>query len=533
MAIWKRLCASVAAAATLLGLAIGASVAMADDTAASTDGTITITTANAETDTFQAYLLGTYVNPQVSGNQVTSVDLQENPAWSDAIADSLNYALGDQSIPQAYTGNELTYVTTAMDENGAAATDATRRVFADRLFRYVGTQKAAAIAPTSVNTKSEPATVTFTGLTPGYYMVTETVNGEMNGTPMLVGTNIVANGQSYSNLNGEELGVATAKPQKPSGPKKTVANGDGSPNDGTTYWGEKLKYSIKLLVPGTSNREVTMQVEDTASKGLQIPTQASDFSMAITDANGNAYTGGVKPVLSIVSQTGDAAQGTTTTLQIANVKGLDGYYITVSYLATVTPDAPVANTNNVSDATKQPSATNVAKISHDGGANWSAEGDPVKTNTYGFSFTKTDRKSGEPLAGATFAITGTGKNYTQPVTMTTSADNNDTVTFNGLAAGVYTVTETQVPDGYVQNIKPSFNVQITQDGTVLISKNDAFGLVSLNNGKMTVQNVTSIAQLPLTGAAGITMIALMALVLALIAILILWRSRSLKKQMNA
>ena len=58
--------------------------------------------------------------------------------------------------------------------------------------------------------------------------------------------------------------------------------------------------------------------------------------------------------------------------------------------------------------------------------------------------TKTSSKSGDPLAGATFSVTGPG-GFSD--TLTTGADGTDCV--DGLAFGSYTVTETAAPTGYV------------------------------------------------------------------------------------
>ena len=111
-------------------------------------------------------------------------------------------------------------------------------------------------------------------------------------------------------------------------------------------------------------------------------------------------------------------------------------------------------------------------------------------------------------------------------TVTSGADGK--VTFKGLAAGTYTVEETKVPDGFLQNVTPKFTVTIDKDGNVTFGT-DVWGL--MKDG--VVKNVKSVTQLPLTGAAGITMLIVVALLLGGAAALIGVRSHSLKRQLTA
>jgi hypothetical protein len=71
---------------------------------------------------------------------------------------------------------------------------------------------------------------------------------------------------------------------------------------------------------------------------------------------------------------------------------------------------------------------------------------------------KTSSKSGDPLAGATFSVTGPG-GFSD--TLTTGADGTDCV--DGLVFGSYTVTETGAPTGYV--------IDDTSGHTVVVDNN--------------------------------------------------------------
>nr|WP_274518391.1 prealbumin-like fold domain-containing protein [Bifidobacterium cuniculi] len=135
------------------------------------------------------------------------------------------------------------------------------------------------------------------------------------------------------------------------------------------------------------------------------------------------------------------------------------------------------------------------------------------------------------MAGAEFTISGDNidADYKDSV-VTTGTDGK--VSFTRLAAGTYTVKETKVPEGYLQNVQPEFTVTIDADGNVTFGT-DAWGLLQKgDDDAYTVKNVKSVTQLPLTGAAGIIMLVVMALLLGGAAALIAVRSNSLKRQLR-
>lgn len=113
------------------------------------------------------------------------------------------------------------------------------------------------------------------------------------------------------------------------------------------------------------------------------------------------------------------------------------------------------------------------------------------------------------------------------------------VTVKGLGEGTYTVTETHAPDGFIEVGLPSFTVTIGHDAdgnpTVTYKKgNDPFGLVTMpiKNDPLTVMNVRSITQLPLTGAAGITLFTVLGLLIAGAGALVYAKSRNIRKAMR-
>lgn len=489
---FKRLFAGVAAAATMLGgLAIGAATATAADATAE----ITINGDVNERE-FTAYLLGEYTNPVVSNSAVTSVDFNQSTAWNPSIATAAQTAAAvtpATTIPAQYKDNELAWIASL-----SQASDAARlRAFADALSN--ATVKP---APSTTVTGAD-GTAVIPGLTPGYYLVTDG-----DGAPILVGTNIKVGDAVYTTLNGETLATAFAKPTQPTKPGKTVT-GD---TQGTVSLGDVLTYTITGVIPGNpSGEKLTMKFKDVASKGLTLPSTKDGFTVMIGEEVYTGYT---------LTQSIDAdTKQTTTEFDLGDVKDYAGKTVTITYDATVNEDAldTVNNTAYVYD----PNTNQYVE-----------EGTPVENKLYSFDFTKQDA-DGNALAGAEFTISGDNidEDYTANggVTTVTSGDGGK-VTFKGLAAGTYTVQETKVPNGFLQNVKPEFTVTIDKDGNVSFTQ-DAWHLVDPQT--VTVKNVKSVTQLPLTGAAGITMLIVVALLLGGAAALIGVRSHSLKRQLTA
>ncbi|RYQ16121.1 Fimbrial subunit-like protein [Bifidobacterium pseudolongum subsp. globosum] len=488
----KRVFAGVAAAATMLGgLAIGAATATAAD---ATANTITIN-GDVNGREFTAYLLGEYTNPVVSNSAVTSVDFKQSTAWNPSIATAAQTAAAvapATTIPDQYKGNELAWIA-SLSQTGDAAR---LRAFADAL-------RAATSKPTpSTTVTGAKGTAVISGLTPGYYLVTDG-----DGAPILVGTNIKVGEAVYTTLNDETLATAFAKPTQPTQPGKTVT-GD---TQGTVSLGDVLGYTITGVIPGNPSGEtLTMKFKDVASKGLTLPSTKNDFTVKIGEAVYTEYT---------LTQSIDTdTKQTTTIFDLGDVKDYAGKTVTITYNATVNEDA--LDTVN-----------NTAYV-YDPNTDQYVEGTPVENKLYSFDFTKQDA-DGNALAGAEFTISGPNidEAFTANggVTTVTSGDDGK-VTFKGLAAGTYTVEETKVPDGFLQNVKPKFTVTIDKDGNVSFTQ-DAWHLVDPQT--VTVKNVKSVTQLPLTGAAGITMLIVVALLLGGAAALIGVRSHSLKRQLTA
>ncbi len=75
-----------------------------------------------------------------------------------------------------------------------------------------------------------------------------------------------------------------------------------------------------------------------------------------------------------------------------------------------------------------------------------------------FAFRKYDEESNMPLGGATFMLSNGS---------TAVSDSGGLVDFGSLAPGIYTMTETAAPEGYLANTH-SYTVEVSEDGDITI-----------------------------------------------------------------
>ena len=359
----------------------------------------------------------------------------------------------------------------------------------------------------------------------GWYLVTDTFtkSGETTattGTPAVVATTV--NGLTDLTIVADKVtgqgnittvGQFNAKNENPlTPPAKTAKVGNVDVDGKTVNVGDTVNFTVSATVPASAaNYDVyPFTITDTASKGLKVAA-TNTFKVQVDgqDVDSSLYT---------VEQTGSAAVGTITTITFASAKSLAGKTIVVSYTGTVTKDALTDLGGGVN---------NKAMITTNGGA--SGEG-KTESKTYGFQFKKIGvDNDANALAGAQFVIKKKDGKFlkqdteskawssvddqTNATVFTSGADG--LVQFKGLAAGDYTVMETNAPNGYAQNFKVIFDVSIAENGTVTF-KQDLLHQVTLPTDDQiaTVKNVKSIAQLPLTGAAGTTLFTVVALLVA-------------------
>ncbi|WP_137655603.1 SpaA isopeptide-forming pilin-related protein [Bifidobacterium moukalabense] len=490
----RKLFAGIAAAATLLGgMALGATSAQA---AAATS--ITISNAQAG-HTYTSYKfadlkLDTTVTPN-------AVEVTTATGWSEAIKTALSWNTLDEETQTLYSANPAAYVATLK-----ASSDAFRDF-------------AANLAATGTSTGTVTPTTTGTTTVPvsgdGWYLVTDSYTGNdgssKKGTQAVVATTLDGMTGSFpvegDTATGQGNITATGKfnaknENAPDAPEKTVKKDNVSVDGGSANVGDKLSYTITAKISENAAGYDTYQftISDVASKGLQVPSAKSDYTIKIDGADVSGLFG--------FTQTGDKTQGTTTTFATteATAKQIPSYAgknVVITYTATVTDEATANN-----------KVSNQASVTTKNGT--SGYGETV-VYTYGFSFTKTD-KNGNPLAGATFTLTDANNN----VVRTSTTVNDGVISWSGLAAGTYTVKETNPPAGYSKAFLPTFKVTIKPSDTdkataiVTISDTPLSGLVTQDKetNAITVENVKNVTQLPLTGAAGTALFTVVALLLA-------------------
>ena len=516
----RKLFAGIAAAATLLGgMALGAASAQADD--AATTPLLQVNNAQ-EGHTYMPYKFATFEN---AGNGTVEVSTVE--AWKNAVTAAADTANGNDSIPAEYKNNPAAYVATFNAEQ--------IREFATELAE---TNPLPTVDGAGLTVTAEQAGTTHPVAVSGegWYLVTDTFtkSGETTattGTPAVVATTV--NGLTDltivpDNVTGQgnitTVGQFNAKTENPlTPPNKTAKVGDVDVDGKTVNVGDTVNFTVSATVPASAaNYDVyPFTITDTASKGLKVAA-ANTFKVQVDgrDVDSSLYT---------VTQTGSAAVGTTTTITFASAKSLAGKTIVVSYTGTVTKDALTDLGGSVN---------NKAMITTNGGA--SGEG-TTESKTYGFQFKKIGvDNDANALAGAQFVIKKKDGKFlkqdteskawssvddqTNATVFTSGADG--LVQFKGLAAGDYTVMETNAPNGYAQNFKVTFDVSIAENGTVTF-KQDLLHQVTLPTDDQiaTVKNVKSITQLPLTGAAGTTLFIVVALLLAGAGVTVVVKSR--------
>ena len=505
----RKLFAGIAATATLLGgMALGAVSAQADDNTQATNPLLQVNNAQAD-HTYTPYKFATFTNVGKD-----SVEVETVAVWKQAVAKAADAADNDKenSVPAEYANNPAAYVAKFNAEQ--------IRKFATELAKTNPLPNADGTGLT-VDKGQAGKTLPVTVDGEGWYLVTDTYDGK-TGTPAVVATTV--NGLTNltivaDNVTGQgniaSVGQFNAKNENPlTPPNKTAKVGEVNVNGKTVNVGDTVNFTVSATVPASAANydKYPFTITDTASKGLQVAA-ATAFKVQVDgkDVESQLYT---------LTQTGNAQSSTTTIIKFDDVKSLAGKTIVVSYTGTVTKDA-LTDLNG--------SVNNKATITTNGGTSGAGE---TESKTYGFQFKKIGVGADEnALAGAQFVVKKDDKFLAQDGNGTwslvndqknakvfTSANTTGLVQIKGIAAGTYTVEETEAPTGYAQNFKVTFTVVIDNAGKVTFNQDALKQVTPQDNGTAsataTVKNVKSITQLPLTGAAGTTLFTVVALLVA-------------------
>ena len=441
---------------------------------------------------------------------------------------------------KSYSGETLiNYLATLT--NNSEALDA----FAKAALNYVTTKQ---LSPDGQAVAAgESVNISLTA--PGYYLVSGSATAPDN-------QQVVA-----------ACSLTTAKPDATVNPKvdapsvdKKIQEGDQKVGANTASIGDKIDYVVSSKVPNMKGYEKYYFVlNDTMSKGL---TFNNDVVVKIgsTTLSEDAYT---------VTSTVNADKTTSIEIVLKNFiqyKEQAGADITVTYSATLNQDADLTQTGNINEV--KLTYSNNPNYNYKG-TDKPNPGEPVsetpktetKTYTTGLKLTKVDGE-GKTLTGAKFEIKGTGVKvvlvnreiykvsengtyymltdgtYTITAPTEDTADSYDStetkyekvtvvdkttvpaeinatayvnangvLTFEGLAAGEYTITELVAPSGYNLLKEP---VEVVITGTPTLTgcawTVTVDGTKATADGNLWAFNVVNNAgtELPSTGGMGTT-----------------------------
>ncbi|MBT1177723.1 SpaH/EbpB family LPXTG-anchored major pilin [Bifidobacterium callimiconis] len=555
----RKLFAGVAAAATLLsGLALGATAANAAETRPDSM-TITMNADNAvqfKDHTYKAVKIGKY--DVSTGAQV----LVASPAMNALVKSALE-AAGVKDVP-AESSDYLQWAISnnKLDASGTSpfyGTTGVTRKFADAL------AQSTAESQTPVTPQVNGATATFNLGEVGYWLIVDqnAVNDKSSKSlAILVGT-------PWTLSDGTVVSAGTINV------KNQTATVDKTVDDQTVAIGKDATYTITTKIPNYVGYKVqgyTFQVKDKFADNAPLaykagtltvkvgdtPLTSDQYTVAGFDAASKTFT---VDLSSYIQSQGFS--GTADEKSLFDKTDLVGKTVTITYSATVTgtignqgaPNSPsIVYPNDPSDNEKKDEIP----------------GTPVKVFNFDYNLKKIDRTTGAVLQGAKFAIkdktSGKWLGYVAAAGETPArwvelaaeptADENKTeadgvfttgenglVSFKGLDAGSYTIKEIAAPDDYV-SVGLTFDVKIDANisgsGSEAVATptytvtGDLLDLVSDGNtSTVTVENVKSLTQLPVTGAAGIALFVAVGALLAGAGAAVYAKSTRTRRLLNA
>lgn len=280
-------------------------------------------------------------------------------------------------------------------------------------------------------------------------------------------------------------GTLTFKPKGdvPTSEKK-ILKGENKVDANSASIGDTVNYEITGTMPSNIDAYQTYyyQFTDTLSKGLTYADGSLNVAINGVTVSADKYELNVS--------TYDKDKGTTITITINDLKSIEGVTINdktevvVTYSATLNENAVIAGEGNPNDV----KLTYSNDPNHKGDGANSPKGetpkDEVVTYTTELTITKTDGK--DILPGAEFTLSGEGMNIVL-VTEEVFTQDNTNGAYYKLKDGTYTKEEpTEATRDKYENttVKYAKEVKITPKGNVA-TKTDVVGTVSPETGKLT------------------------------------------------
>ena len=565
--MFKRALAGVAAAAlAATGLALSAGAANA--AVATDDGTNTTVTLNAEYaaqftgHTYKAIKIADYDVYGTSPNQVFS--LKTVDGIKTQVTAAVNAAIAPEIVPTDPAG--IDPLAWAQQQDDAKLDDSrespylgdgTTRKFADTLRDSIGDSASPLVGPNdaqegsagTITVEGKTAEITFNS--PGLWLIldqskvdaTDTATGSSKAVPMLVGTPLTINKTDTSEGTVISNGTANVKNQVVS-IAKTV-------DDNTVQRGENAKYMLSAKIPNYVGYKVqgyqftvTDKFADDApmeyvSGTLHVSvdgaelTVGDDYTVTGFDQNSKTFTVDLSKYIKRLGFGADEPGEDDTFSDAALV----GKSVIVTYEAKVTGSTGSTGVLNTPSLTYPNDPT--SNESKD-----TVPGPGVKVFNFDYTIVKKDKTTGAALEGATFVIYRADGGSADNALQTVTTDRDGRATFAGLEDDVeYVIEETGAPNGYL-DVDLKFNLEIdatiegehenaeVKDVTYEVTGDVLDLVVDGSTSTVTVNNVKSITELPLTGAAGTALFTVLGLLIAGAGALVYMKSRSVERMLR-
>lgn len=286
----------------------------------------------------------------------------------------------------------------------------------------------------------------------------------------------LAKGEWYvSTTTGSVVSLATVDAQKLTVDKNEASTVDKKVQETSTNVGDTVHY--KATIDG--KKGATIKFTDTLSEGLTLDAQTG---LSVTGVDANAYS------VKTWDTTADASK-----IEIDFNELSDDATIVITYTATVN-----------SSALSKDKVTNEAKIEYGNQQNTST----TETKLFKFDIDKVDGNNNSKLSDVKFTLTKTDNGTTYYYDGTSvwtetetklETDENGAISVKGIAAGTYTLTETDAKAGY-NKLTDSLTVTINNEGDVSITGNN---FSTATNGTIQIKNYKG-SILPSTGGMGTT-----------------------------
>lgn len=400
--------------------------------------------------------------------------------------------------------------------------------FADKA---LAAAKTAGIAAKSATAGADAETVTINGLALGYYVIEDATDADGKNTAV----------SSVMLDTTDKAAEVTIKADLPSIEKKI--DGDNDTDESTNGLVEYNNAAIGDNVPFvvTSKVPAGMEYYDTYTY-----TVTDTLSDGLTFNDDVAITVGEKTLVKGTDFTVEA-DGQKVTINFKNFKSYTaGADITINYSATVNTDAVIGTQGNLNTVYLEYS--NNPQIEESKGK---TPDETTLTFVTAVSITKVDATdNSKTLAGATFTIAGTKLNTVivtdangedvvitkaEDVEYTGTSGEDGIITFEGLAAGTYEITEIVAPAGYNLLAAPitltvSWTAPAESSTECTWSVETKDNIASIENGivTVTIKNATG-SLLPETGGIGTTIFYIVGGLLVVGAVILLIT----KKRMSA